>query len=89
MAVYRIIQVRVTPRASKNELRCEGGALNVRVTAAPADGAANAACCQVIADALHVARSRVTVVRGQKSRVKTVQVEAFEGPWPWPDSSSS
>jgi uncharacterized protein YggU (UPF0235/DUF167 family) len=83
------IQVRVTPRASKNELRFDGDVLNVRVTAAPVDGSANSACCALIADALNIARSRVTVVRGQKSRVKTVLVDPFEGCWPWSGSTGS
>ena len=85
MPTGHTIQVRVTPRASKNELRYEGGVLNVRVTAAPVDGSANAACCELIADYLHVAKSRVSVVKGQKSRVKTVLVDPFDGLWPWPD----
>ena len=85
MSTAHTIQIRVTPRSSRNELRYEAGVLNVRVTAAPVDGSANAACCELIADALNVARSRVTVVKGHKSRVKTVVVDRFEGSWPWAD----
>ena len=89
MATARTVIVRVTPRSSKNDMRFEDGVLHVRTTSAPVDGAANAAVVELIARTLGVAKSRVSVVRGLKSRVKTVSVEPFEGPWPWSDSSES
>ena len=89
MATAYQIRVRVTPRASKNELCYKDGMLHVRVTAAPVDGSANVACCSVIAEFLKISRSRVSVVRGQKSRVKTVLVDPFEGCWPWSGSTGS
>jgi uncharacterized protein YggU (UPF0235/DUF167 family) len=52
-----------------------GGELLVKVRAAPADGAANAAVLRVIADALGVAPSRLQLVRGATSRTKVVSIE--------------
>jgi uncharacterized protein (TIGR00251 family) len=46
------------------------------VAAQPKDGEANKAVRQVIADALRVARSDVEVIKGMKSREKTVAVQA-------------
>jgi uncharacterized protein YggU (UPF0235/DUF167 family) len=82
MANYSVT-VRVNPRSSKNELKFEGGILHAKLTAPPVEGAANAACCELIADTLGIAKSRVGVVKGQKSRLKVVAVEGFEGEWPW------
>ncbi|HEY3330532.1 MAG TPA: DUF167 domain-containing protein [Capsulimonadaceae bacterium] len=79
----RTITVRVTPRSSRNELRYEAGALSAKLNAPPVDGAANEACRELIADTLHIAKSRVAVIKGHKSRIKTLAVEGFEGEWPW------
>jgi uncharacterized protein YggU (UPF0235/DUF167 family) len=46
----------------------------VRVTAPPDEGRANAAVCKVLAEALGVPKSAVTVVRGHRARVKTLEI---------------
>ena len=72
--------VRVTPNAGCNgidgvELRDNGTAvLRVRVSAVPDKGKANAAVIVLLAKALGVARSSVTVTSGDTSRMKTLAV---------------
>lgn len=75
-----MIAVRVTPRASKDEIVGwrDDGVLLVRLTAPPVEGAANEALCRLIARAVRVAPSRVSVVRGERSRDKVVAVEGFD-----------
>ena len=69
--------IRVTPRASGNGVAGErDGMLLVRVTAAPAEGAANAAAVKVLAKALGVAPSTVQIEAGTSSRTKRVSVPA-------------
>jgi uncharacterized protein YggU (UPF0235/DUF167 family) len=41
----------------------------------PADGEANKAVIEVVAKALSVAKSRVTIVKGHSSREKTLSVQ--------------
>ena len=68
-------QVRVQPRASRNEISgVHAGALRVRLHAPPVDGAANEALVDFIADRLDVARRDVRIVAGVTSRTKTVEV---------------
>jgi uncharacterized protein (TIGR00251 family) len=70
------IDVRLRPRGRRDELLgFRDGVLQARVTAAPVDGRANRALCRLIAKQVGVAPSRVTVVRGAKSRDKVVMVE--------------
>jgi hypothetical protein len=73
------IQVRLRPRGHADELiGFEAGVLQARVSAPPVDGKANKALCRLIAKRVGVAPSRVSVVRGAKSRDKLVQVEGVE-----------
>lgn len=53
------------------------GALRVRVTAAPVDGAANDAVVRVLADALDVPRSSIEIVRGNRGRNKIVSIQGI------------
>jgi len=68
-------QVRVQPRASRNEIAgVHAGALRVRLHAPPVDGAANEALVDFIAERLDIARRDVRIVAGSTSRTKTVEV---------------
>jgi uncharacterized protein (TIGR00251 family) len=70
------LAIRLQPRAKRNAIVQErDGVLRVSVAAAPVDGRANAALCKLIAKRAGVARGRVSVVRGERSREKLVQVE--------------
>ena len=72
------IDVRLQPRASRNELTgFRDGVLIARVTAPPVDGRANAALCRLIARRAGVAPSRVTIRSGVTSRQKVVEVEGL------------
>lgn len=67
--------VRVLPRASRNQvLGVEQGAIKIKLTAPPVEGAANAALIEFVADWLGVRKSAVTIVSGEKARHKRVQV---------------
>lgn len=69
-------EVRVQPRASRNEVTGEReGALRVRLTAPPVEGAANEALIELLAKALHVAKRDVRIVSGASSRTKVVEVD--------------
>ena len=72
------LTLRVQPRSRKNEIAGErGGALLVRVTAPPVDGKANEAVRRLIAKRLRVPTGRVSIVRGESSRDKLLQVEGI------------
>jgi uncharacterized protein YggU (UPF0235/DUF167 family) len=73
------IEVRLQPRASRDELAgVRDGVLHARVCAAPVDGAANRALCQLIARSAGVAPSRVEVIRGARGRLKLVRVSGLQ-----------
>lgn len=70
------IAVRVQTRARKNELvGVRDGRLQIRTTAAPADGKANKAVVRLIAEGLDVAPSRIELRRGKTHRDKQFLVK--------------
>jgi uncharacterized protein (TIGR00251 family) len=71
----RILEVRVQPRASRNEiLEFRDHVLRLRVTASPVDGEANHQVRRVLAEALGIAPSNVEILKGEKGRRKKVRV---------------
>lgn len=65
----------VTPRSGRDEIvGWRGGELQVRVTTAPEDGKANAAVCKVVAGAVGVPKTAVSVMRGATARHKVLEV---------------
>jgi len=66
------LRVRVQPKASRNAIAEEEGRVRVALTAPPVEGAANEALCAYLADRLGVAKRCVRLMKGDKSREKTV-----------------
>ena len=73
------LRVRVQPRASKDALGGEReGALVVRLTAPPVEGAANEALARFLGKTLGVAPSAGRVVSGASGRNKVVSVTGLD-----------
>ncbi|HJR62798.1 MAG TPA: DUF167 domain-containing protein [Gemmatimonadaceae bacterium] len=71
--------VRVQPRSSRNTIDgVHAGALKVRLTAPPVDGAANDALVELLCRHLRVAARSVHIVSGGTSRTKLVDIEGVE-----------
>lgn len=74
-----IFNVRVVPRASKSEIVGEhGGALKIRISAPPIDGAANAELIKVLAKEFGVSKSSVEIIGGQTSKTKQIKIHKSE-----------
>lgn len=74
------IKVRVQPRASRSEIAGRrGDAIVVRLTSPPVDDRANKELIKLIAKAAGVAKGKVSIVRGKRSRDKVVRVEGVGG----------
>lgn len=69
------MNVHIQPGASNSEIAgMHGDAIKIRIKARPVEGAANAALIDFIATNLGVTRKAVKILRGEKSRQKTVWV---------------
>ena len=75
------LTVHLTPKASHNKI--DGWAkdaedqkvLRVKVTAVPEDGKANEALIKLLSKALHVSKSSISLIRGETSRVKMLEID--------------
>ncbi len=73
------LAVRITPRASRNEIHeiLDDGTVKIRITAAPVDGQANAALIEFLSSVLNVPKSRLEIVAGQTGKDKIIAVEGM------------
>lgn len=74
-------EVVVQPRSSRAAV--EGpreGALRLRLTAPPVEGAANRQCVELLSGALGVPKSAVTIVSGATGKRKRIRVRGLEPP---------
>jgi uncharacterized protein (TIGR00251 family) len=73
------LTVRVLPRASRNQVvGWREGVLHLRLTAPPVEGAANRACVDLLAEVLGLRRAQVTLVAGERSRDKRLELSGLE-----------
>jgi hypothetical protein len=73
------LELAVVPRASSDRVGpYAGGVLRVRVTRPPADGEANRAVLRLVARALELAPSRLSLIAGSRDRRKRVHVEGID-----------
>ena len=71
-----LVKVRASPGASRDAITgVHGDALKVAVTAAPERGKANAAVARLLAKALGLPKSAVSVHSGETSRDKQLRIE--------------
>ncbi len=76
------ITVRVTPRASKNEIYeiMDDGTIKIRLTAPPVEGKANQALIDFLSEVLDVPKSSLEIVAGETGRDKIVTVLNLDAP---------
>ncbi len=71
----RTFKIRVMPRARHNKITVDqNGTLRVHTTAAPVDGAANAAVIKMLAEYFDVPKTSIEIIRGSASRDKVICV---------------
>lgn len=95
-----LLNIRVLPRSSRNEIVGEmvGGALKVKLTAAPVDGKANEALIELLSEHFNVPKNKIAIRKGLRGKNKVVDVDAViasrayrqagsEATWQSPDNT--
>lgn len=69
-----ILEIRVIPKASRNLIREENGKLKAYLTNPAQDGLANKQLVRLLADFLKVKKYQIDIVKGEKSRNKSIKI---------------
>lgn len=72
------IAAKVKPGSKQPGIAIEGDSLVLRVRERALEGAANEACIRALADALGVAPSSVSLLRGARSREKLFEIAGID-----------
>lgn len=72
------LSAKVKPGSKQPGIAIESGCLVLRVRERAVEGAANDACIRALANALGVAPSRVSLLRGARSREKVFRIEGID-----------
>ncbi len=76
MQKQAILDITVSPKSSKQEIRVsEDGSIRVYLNAPPVEGKANAACVELFAKTLRMAKSKISIEKGEKGRKKRIQID--------------
>ena len=67
-------ECKIIPGAKKNAILAEQTPIRVYLTAPAADGKANKALISVLADFYKVRKRQITIIKGLKSRNKTINI---------------
>ena len=70
-----LIDIKVVPNSSKNDIITESDVVKIKVTAQPVENKANKALIEVISKNLKVPKTSISVVRGHTSKTKTLFIK--------------
>lgn len=69
------VEVKIKPGAKKDKINIEpGNKISVYVTSRPVEGKANGHLIKLIAKKVRIAKSDITIVKGEKSRDKLLEI---------------
>ncbi len=70
------LRIRIQPGASRDQIvGVVEGALRLRISVPPVEGAANKQCVKFLAKKLHIAKSKITLLKGKHAREKILRMD--------------
>lgn len=74
----QVLQLRISPNASKNEIIKATDGIKVKITAQPIDGKANKALIEFLSKQFKVPKSYFEILKGETSKDKTVLINNID-----------
>lgn len=72
------IKVKVLPKSSRNQIiGREGDLFKVKLTSPPVEGKANKALIELLAKRLGIAKKRIEIISGKRSRLKSILIHGL------------
>ena len=68
------IDIKVIPNSSKSGFKIENDIIRLYLNSPPIEGRANDECVKHVSKKLHLPKSSVIIIRGEKNRNKTLQI---------------
>lgn len=73
-----LVQFKISPNSSKNEIIKTEEGVKIKITAQPIDGKANKALVEYLSKEFKIAKTYIEIVKGTTNKEKTVLFKIFE-----------
>lgn len=73
-----IVTLKIVPNSSRNEIVKEEDYIKIKITAPPVENKANKVLVEFLAKKLGIAKSKIKIVRGETSKLKTLSIEDID-----------
>jgi uncharacterized protein len=70
-------EITVSPKSSRSEIAIDGENIKIYLNSPPADGKANAELIKLLSKELHIAKSEIKILKGEKNRKKKIAIDNF------------
>lgn len=70
-----ILEVRVIPRAKRNQIKKENGLVKVYLTKPAQDGRANAQLVEFLSEQVKIKKYQIRIIKGENSRQKLLEID--------------
>lgn len=73
-----LIQLKISPNASKNTILKDETGIKVKLTAQPIEGKANKALVEFLSKKLKIPKTSIEILKGETSKEKTLLIKIFD-----------
>ena len=74
----QILNIRIIPNSSKNDIIVEEGLIKAKVTAQPVENKANKALIELLSKKLKVPKTKIEIIKGLTSKDKSVLIKVTD-----------
>lgn len=73
-----LVQLKISPNASKNSILKDETGVKIKLTAQPIEGKANKALVEFLSKELKIPKTYIDIIKGETSKEKTLLIKIFD-----------